>query len=130
MQSPKILLGGFLFLFAAAPDVNGQSSSSSLAPAEKQNLSATTTVNSPKKKTAFFAPKKSKAFKQKRGNVKHTAQYEFYERVERAAREKQKIMKILARKQYSDPSYFGHKKKPKRRPPHKMRLCDECQIRH
>jgi hypothetical protein len=131
MPSPKFILGGLLVFFAVdAYDTNAQSTSSSLAPAEKRSLTSTTTVKSPKKKTGFFGPKKAKASKYRRPKAKHTAQYEFYERVERAAREKQKIMKFLARRQYSDPSYFGHKKKPKRRPPHKMRHCDECQIRH
>ena len=127
MHAPKILVGGIFVLWATA--ASAQSASSSLAPAEKKTSTATA-AKTPNRKTSFFAPKKAKAFKHRKKNVKHTAQYEFYERVERAAREKQKIMKILARKQYSDPSYFGHKKKPKRRPPHKMRLCDECKIRH
>jgi hypothetical protein len=131
MQSPKFLLGGYFFLFAMSiNEISAQSTSSSLAPAQGSEFAVTKTVKAKGKKTAFFGPKKAKAVKYRRGNVKHSAQYEFYERVERAAREKQKIMKILARRQYSDPSYFGHKKKPKRRPPHKMRLCDECKIRH
>jgi hypothetical protein len=84
----------------------------------------------PKEHKRVFSPKKSKAAKIRRGNVKHTARYEFYERVEKAAKEKQRLLRKLHKPQYSDPSYFGHKKKPKRRPPHKMRFCDECHIRH
>jgi len=103
-----------------------QSVPTSLAPAER---STATTVTAPKKKTGFFAPRK-KAATFKKGNVKHSARYEFYDRVEKAAKEKKRIMRILAKPQYSDPSYFGHKKKPKRRPPHKMQFCDECHIRH
>jgi hypothetical protein len=129
MPPPKYILAGFFFFFAAY-DLSAQSTSSSLAPAENQVLKSTRTVKAPKKRSIFFGPKKAKASRYRRPNVKHTARYEFYERVERAAKEKQKIMKILARKQYSDPSYFGHKRKPKRRPPHKMRFCDECHIRH
>ena len=58
------------------------------------------------------------------------ARYEFYDRVEKAAREKKKILKKLSKPQYSDPRYFGHKRIPKRKPPYKMRYCDECAIRH
>lgn len=73
---------------------------------------------------------KIKAVRYKRPKVQHTAQYEFYARVEKAAREKQKILKELAKPQYSDFRYFGHKKIPKRRPPWRMRYCNECGIRH
>lgn len=78
----------------------------------------------------IYSPKQAKAVKRKKTNVKHTAQYEFYERVEKAAKEKQRILKQLSRPQYSNPAYFGHKKKPKKRPPHRMRYCSECHIRH
>jgi hypothetical protein len=37
----------------------------------------------------------------------------------------------LARKpRYSDPSYFGHKRPPKKRPVGKRKLCKECMIVH
>jgi hypothetical protein len=127
MQSTKLFLGGTLILLAFA--AGAQNASSSLAPAERKESTATAPKTA-KKKTGFFAPKKAKATGRRKQNVKHTARYEFYERIEKAAKDKQRMLKILAKPQYSDPSYFGHKKKPKRRPPHKMRMCDECQIRH
>lgn len=91
--------------------------------------SSTATVkHTKKKKRGFFAPRRAKAYK--RPNVKHTARYEFYERVEKAAKAKQRMLKELSKPQYSDFRYFGHKKIPKRRKPNKMRYCTECQIRH
>ncbi|MBY0432827.1 MAG: hypothetical protein K2U26_01825 [Cyclobacteriaceae bacterium] len=85
----------------------------------------------PGKKNVFHAPSTSKKeVKSKKVNVKHTARYEFYERVEQAAREKQKILKQLSKRQFSDHRHFGHKRPPKRRAPHKMRYCNECGIRH
>ncbi|MBX2915147.1 MAG: hypothetical protein KF856_07735 [Cyclobacteriaceae bacterium] len=66
----------------------------------------------------------------KKAKVKHTAQYEFYARVEKAAKEKQKLLKKLAAPQYSNPLYYGHKKMPKKNPPYKMKYCKECGIRH
>lgn len=45
-----------------------------------------------------------------------------------------KKYKIMARKmqkpQYSDPSYFGHKRKPKKRAVGKRKYCNECEIVH
>lgn len=66
----------------------------------------------------------------KKAKVKHTAQYEYYARVEKAAKEKQKLLKKLAAPQYSNPLYYGHKKMPKKNPPYKMKYCKECGIRH
>ena len=78
----------------------------------------------------FYSPKLKKSVKHKKPNVRHTAQYEFYKRVEMAAQDKQRILKKLSKPQFSDPAYFGHKRKPKKRPPHRMRYCTECHIRH
>jgi len=36
----------------------------------------------------------------------------------------------MKKPQYSDPTYFGHKKKPKKRPPGKKKFCKECGIYH
>ena len=80
----------------------------------------------PGKKQGHYAP----AAKAKKGNVKHSARYEFYKRVEKAAREKQWALKKLSKAQFADPRYFGHKRMPLRRASHKMRYCKECGIRH
>lgn len=82
------------------------------------------------KTSGFYSPKLAKTVKHKKPKAKHTAQYEFYKRVEKAARDKQRILKKLAKPQFSNPAYFGHKKKPKKRPPHRMRYCSDCHIRH
>lgn len=97
---------------------NGQTS---LNPLHNSDLASASKV---------YSPKSSKTVKRKKPNVKHTARYEFYERVEKAAKDKQRILRKLAKPQYADPSYFGHKRKPKKRPPHRMRYCSECHIRH
>jgi hypothetical protein len=87
-------------------------------------LQTTTKTAKKKHRTGFFAPRVKKQ------NVRHTARYEFYDRIEQAAKNKKRIMRELAKPQYSDPRYFGHKKIPKRRPANKMRYCGECGIRH
>lgn len=84
----------------------------------------------PGRKSAVHAPMLHKEVKLKRRKAKHTPEYEFYERVEKAAKEKQRIIKYLNKRQFKDHRYFGHKKIPKRRPPHKMRYCNECGVRH
>lgn len=84
----------------------------------------------PKQHTKFYSPKRAKSVKTKKTKVTHTAQFEFYKRVERAAKDKQRILRKLAKPQFSNPAYFGHKHKPKKRPPHRMRYCDVCHIRH
>jgi hypothetical protein len=126
MHAAKVLLCGFVLSGGIAI---AQNVPNSLSPGET-NVSSATDAKRTKKQKKFFAPGKSKSASFKKGKVKHSARYEFYERVEKAAKEKQRLMRKLAKSQYSDPSYFGHKKKPKRRPAHKMRFCDECHIRH
>lgn len=58
------------------------------------------------------------------------AREEFWNRQEKIAKNRRKIAKKMRKPQYSDPSYFGHKRKPKIRPLHKRKLCKECGIVH
>ncbi len=55
---------------------------------------------------------------------------EFYKRIKQNAKEDKKIARKMQKPQYSDPSYFGHKRKPKKRPVGKRKLCKECGIVH
>jgi hypothetical protein len=75
-------------------------------------------------------PTKERSVRPKKVNVKHTPRYEFYARVEQAAKDRQRMLKKMADPQYSNPLYFGHKRPPKRHEVHKMRYCKECGIRH
>jgi hypothetical protein len=84
----------------------------------------------PGKKHGVHSPRHVKAPKRRKQKVQHTAQYEFYKRVEEGAKEKQRILKYLSRPQFKDHRHFGHKKLPKRRTLEKMRYCNECGIRH
>ncbi len=51
-------------------------------------------------------------------------------RLEQNRKRNRKRAKQMEKPQYSDPSYFGHKKKPKKRPPGKQKFCKECGIKH
>ena len=55
---------------------------------------------------------------------------EYHERMEDNQKRYRKMARLAEKPQYSDPSYFGHKKKPKKRPPGKKKLCKECSIIH
>ena len=87
-------------------------------------------VEEPAHRKGIFSPHRAKAYKLKKIKVTHSAQYEFYKRVEQAAKDHQKELKKLAKPQYSNFLYYGHKRKPKIHPPEKMRYCPECGIRH
>jgi hypothetical protein len=80
--------------------------------------------------TQNFAPRKGSKSKSSSKKITYDQQQQYYERVVTVAKARQKAEKIMEKPQYSNPMYFGHKKMPKKRPPHKMKLCKECGIRH
>ena len=55
---------------------------------------------------------------------------EFDQRMQANAKERRKKEIKMLKPQYSDPSYFGHKKKPKKRKAGKRKFCKECGINH
>ena len=55
---------------------------------------------------------------------------EYEKRMVNNAKRNEKMAKEMKKPQYSDPTYFGHKKKPKKRPPGKKKFCKECQMFH
>lgn len=73
-----------------------------------------------------YEPEKKKSA----GKVTYNATDKFYERREELAKQERKNEKELEKPQNSNPLYFGHKRPPKKRPPHKMKFCKVCGIRH
>ena len=55
---------------------------------------------------------------------------EWEQRMEANAKKYNEMAKEMKKPQYSDPLYFGHKNKPKKRPPGKKKYCSECGIVH
>jgi len=55
---------------------------------------------------------------------------EYYERIEEVAKQKEEMAMEMKKPQYSDPTYFGHEKKPKKRTPGKKKYCTECGLSH
>ncbi len=66
----------------------------------------------------------------KYGSLEANAVQEYQQRMKSNAKKYKKIERIKDRPQYADPSYFGHKRKPKKRPVGKRKLCKECGIVH
>lgn len=95
-----------------------------------QNYPSGPTSLSPAVQPVYKIDKRTRQVKRVQPNVRHSAEYKFYDRVQQAAKMKKKALRKLAKPQYTNPLYFGHKNPPKKRPPHKMRFCEECGIRH
>ena len=55
---------------------------------------------------------------------------EYEERMVANVKKHKKMERLMKKPQYSDPSYFGHKRKPKKRKPGKRKFCQECEIVH
>ena len=55
---------------------------------------------------------------------------EYEKRMKTNVRKHKVIARKMKKPQYSDHSYFGHKRKPKKRPVGKRKFCKECEIVH
>lgn len=78
-----------------------------------------------------------KTTKRKKKDSKNSYKYkinnavkEYEELMKTNVKKRAKREKDMEKPQYSDPSYFGHKKKPKKRPLGKRKMCKECGIVH
>ena len=84
---------------------------------------------------ATYAVESSKRTKKKKSKYSLAGEYdkkveEYHARMEDNAKKYKKMAKEMKKPQYSDPSYFGHKKKPKKRPQGKKKFCKECGLYH
>lgn len=98
--------------------------------AQAQNYPSGPTSLSPAVQPVYKVNKRTREAKRVQPNVKHSAEYQFYDRVQQAAKSKKRVLRKLNKPQYTNPLYFGHKNPPKKREPHKMKFCNECGIRH
>lgn len=55
---------------------------------------------------------------------------EFHKRIKANAQEDKVLARKMQKPKYSNPLYFGHKRKPIKRPVGKRKFCKECQIVH
>lgn len=77
-----------------------------------------------------YQPEKKGKTKSKSNKVTHNAMDEHEDRMKAVVKDHRRAEKEMLKPQYSDPSYFGHKRKPKKHKPGKMKFCKECEIRH
>ena len=101
------------------------SSLSSIFAQNSRDINDSDNTSTKKKSVKIFKSGKNSFFKtQKEGKE------EYEDRMKQVAKDKKKSVKILKKPQYSDKSYFGHKRPPKRRPLSKRKLCKVCGIVH
>ena len=84
---------------------------------------------------ATYDSSPSKSKKKKSKNQGLSQQYDqkvddYYARMEENARRYKKMDKETRKPQYSDPTFFGHKHPPKKRPPGKKKFCKVCGMVH
>lgn len=126
-----VLLAGLLIMSSCAstrkPALNNGRSAYSPSADPSSRSAGTEAAGS-----AAMAEKRSSKKSKKKSNYKTSADLvkEYEERMEANAKRYKKEAKLAEKPQYSDPSYFGHKKKPKKRPVGKRKFCKECQIVH
>lgn len=95
-------------------------------PDEQQTSSGPNTLDPNTEKK--YEPKKRSRKSSKGPTFDNEQQY--YERMAALEKTRRKNERMLDKPQYSDPSYFGHKRPPKKRPPGKMKYCKVCGLRH
>jgi hypothetical protein len=117
----------FVCVFACA--ATGTWAQSSKKKGKKPGTSQPTSV-SPNFPAADQYQPDAKRKKKSSSKITYDAQKKYEKQLKEVAKAERRAEREMAKPQNSDPSYFGHKRPPKRRPPHKMKLCKECGIRH
>jgi hypothetical protein len=131
-----IWIGIFLTLCCAAPawaqkKGNKKNSQGTLynpyTPEQQPTTLSPNTPQAPRQAPKAKSSKKSTGLLAKK---ELSPEQEYRLRMEKVAEQRRKQEKEMRKPQYSDPSYFGHKKKPKIRPVGKRKFCHECGIVH
>lgn len=75
----------------------------------------------------------AKLFSKKKENSRklpYEQREEFEARMKAVVKQKAKEARLAKKPQYSNKSYFGHKRKPKKRPVGKKKYCEICEFAH
>lgn len=97
---------------------------------EAKNTQQQATSLSPYFPDEDYVPEKKGNTKSKGRKATYNAMDEHEARMKAVVKDHRRAEKEMLKPQYADKSYFGHKRKPKKRPPGKMKFCKECEIRH
>ena len=116
--------------FAFGQSSSRESSSENEETLDAAEVAARKRLNSAKKLDRKAKRKRIKEAKLEAEDRRKRAEKKAEKNFEKQARAHRKRERMKKKKRYTDPSYFGHKRKPKRRPPGKRRLCKECGIVH
>lgn len=128
MKYQLILIFIAVFYFSV---LGVQAQSNSRAPqAEKVQSSAPEGKKSTRKKNRRKDKKDKETFREQYIKGLEDKKEEFHKRMKDNAKRDRKLKRKMEHPQYSDFSYFGHKKPPKKRPVGKRKLCKECGIVH
>lgn len=124
----RLLLPILLALLATTADAQTKKKRRKESPEAAQQLGGPTSLdpNAPMKQ---YGPKKTNKRKASAGPT-YESQEEFEARMRETVKAIRRNERLMDKPQYSDPMYFGHKRPPKKRPPHKMKFCKVCGIRH
>lgn len=90
----------------------------------------TTASNQLGVKTSYSKAKSKSKLKHPHDKYFNKKIEEYKIRMKANVKKHKKETRLMKKPQYSDPSYFGHKRKPKKRPPGKRKFCKECEIVH
>jgi hypothetical protein len=115
-----------LFMFVMFAGVARSQSGEQNAGEKKQGNANSLEPYYPKEKQV---PKKAKKKSSSRGAT-YESEQQYYDRMAKVFKEKEKAEKEMQKPQYSNPMYFGHKRPPKKRKPGKMKFCKECGLKH
>jgi hypothetical protein len=94
-----------------------------------QSVQAQTTRETEKQEIKRNSPSRTSKGKLKLRSSVET-QKDFQKRMKNVVKEHRKRDRQMEKPQYSDPSYFGHKRKPKINKKGKRKMCKECGIVH
>ena len=127
----KLFIGIFSLILFFSVSVRGQSK-------KKKSKKETTQQYAPSSRDAWSyddvdvaSSKKNKKHGKARSPKKQKDLIaEFNQRMKDNAKKYNKRDRQMKKPQYSDPSYFGHKHKPKKRKPGKKKFCKECGLVH
>ena len=130
----KLLLIVLPLLSLAAIATYGQDKKKQ-APVQEKSAQKDNSFSPVEEGSAVVAPNKNSKKKKKSTRAQYEITMEqkvleFEERMEANAKAYKKQQKEMQKPQYSDPSYFGHKRKPKIRKFSKRKFCKECGIVH
>ncbi len=98
--------------------------------AQRSNAFEPYTAKEEKAQVKQLKKSKKKSFNARFNRKLDRKMKEFEKRMQANAKEDRKMARAMLKPQYSDPSYFGHKRKPKKRPVGKRKFCKECGIVH